>query len=134
MDDLCLRAELATSSSDYAYIICNGMENLLRTNVEVEKIKSHKNLFLKILYLGKDLMECSTLKSELFYLGTLIELKILDKWTDFKFYIFLLKAIKRIEKNIFFLSEKIKEKLVNELISFNSSLYYRYFIEIKTAT
>lgn len=131
MDDLCSEAELASSSSDYAFIICRGMEKLLKSNISVDKIRSHENLFLKLIYLGKDLMECSPLKSELFYLGTFIELKILDKWRDSKFYFILLKALKSIRNNSSFLSSKIKEKIIIQLEIFNSSLYLRYFNQLE---
>lgn len=133
MDNLCLKAELATSSSDYAFIICSGMEQLLKTDISIDKIKSHKNLFLKVLYLGKDLMECSSFKSELFYLGTFIELKILEKWRDAKFYIFLLRALKNIRNNFSFLSKRIKEKIIDELETYNSTLHYRYFNHLQSS-
>lgn len=127
MDELCLEAELASSSSDYVFIICEGMEKLLKSNISVDKIRSHENLFLKLIYLGKDLMECSHFKSELFYLGTFIELKILDKWRDSKFYFILLKALKNIRANSSFLSKKIKDKIIIQLEISNLSLYLRYF-------
>lgn len=133
MDDLCSKAELATSLGDYAYIICNGVSELLNCGVEPSVIKSHQNLFQKILFLGKDLMECSNFKSEMFFLGAFVELKILEKWKDLKFYSFMLSALKSIRKNVSFLSKRIKQKVIDDLRLFNFDLYRRYYFEPKVS-
>lgn len=127
MDDICLQAELSESSNEYASIICSGMQRLIRMGVQYKHIEEHKNLMLKIIYLGRDIMTTSKSKDDLFYIGVLLDLKIIEKLTSLDFFVFIVNALKGLKKKMNFISNRIKLKLIEDLKISNLSLYLQYF-------
>ena len=59
MDDICFQAELASTTYEYAEVICLGMERLIAQKVPFSLIQRHHNLFQKLFLLGRDLMQMS---------------------------------------------------------------------------
>lgn len=127
MDEVCLDAELAEKTSDYTYILCKGMKRLFSMGASPKDVEAHRNLLNKILYLGKDVLESSQKFSELFYLGILIEMKMVTRWRDIAFYTFLVSALKSIMKENRFISKEMKIKLTKLFAKDNTELYRYYF-------
>ena len=127
MDDICFKAELSESPVEYAEAISEGMLHLFKLGVPVDQIRKHHNLMHKLIYFGRDLMECNRGFKELFYLGIFIELKIIDSWKNIKFFQFIKDALKLIKKELSFISNKLKERLEKELQQTNGKLYGQYF-------
>jgi hypothetical protein len=127
MDEVCLSAELAEKTSDYTYILCKGMKRLFSIGATPKDVETHRNLLNKILYLGKDILESSQKFSELFYLGVLIEMKMVSKWREVGFYTFLISALKSIKKESRFISKEMKIKLTKLFAKDNTDLYRYYF-------
>ncbi len=127
MDTVCLEAELAEQTSEYTYTLCKGMKRLFSIGATAKEVETHRNLLNKILYLGKDILESSQKFSELFYLGVLIEMKMVSKWRDVSFYTFLISALKSIKKESRFISKEMKIKLTKLFAKDNTELYHYYF-------
>jgi hypothetical protein len=133
MDDICHQAEMAESTVEYVEVICSGMKQILLKGISTKQIINHENFFKKLTYLGRDLMENSNVKGDLFYIGILLELKILQEINSITFFQFVSNAIKSIKLNINLISKSIKDKLIDEFIRDNYYLYCQYFIEKKYA-
>jgi hypothetical protein len=127
MDDICLEADLAETLEEYSLTICQGMKRLIELGVEPQEIQKHHHLIGKILYLGKNLLDGTKRHSEIFYLGIMVDLKIVTRWFDKTFYTFIIKAIKHIVKNIAFISAELKIKLTQSFAKENHELYKFYF-------
>jgi hypothetical protein len=127
MDDICLEADLAESVEEYSLCICKGMKRLIDLGIEPQEVQKHHNLIGKILYFGKDLLDSSKKYSEIFYLGILVDLKIVSKWFDKSFYSFIIKAINHMLKNVSFISVDLKIKLTKSFAVENNELYRFYF-------
>lgn len=133
MDDICFQAELAETSLEYAQVICKGMQRLFKMGVQCQLIIGHNNLLQKLLYLGRDLMQTNPKGHDLFYLGILIELKIYSKWKTLEFYKFILSALSAIKGNLSFISNKMKNKLLNKLKNYNETLFIEFVGELSSA-
>jgi hypothetical protein len=103
------------------------MKRLIDLGVDASEVQKHHNLIGKILYFGKDLLDSSKRFSELFYLGMLVDMKIVSKWFDKTFYSFIIKAIKHMVKNVSFISIELKIKLTKSFAKENNELYRFYF-------
>lgn len=130
MDEICLDADLAESTSEYALILCRGVVRLYKIGVPVDAIKQHQQIWGKILFLGKDILQNSKPFSDLFYLGLLIEIKVTSKWREPSFFKFLVNALKTVACDLKFMSSKVKEKLIVLFKEKSLELYRFYFINI----
>ena len=131
-DDICYKAELAETILDYSFVICNGIKRLIKSGHNINEVLKHKNLMQKLFFLGKDMMESSSTQKDMFYLGAFVELKVYSMWHALEFYNFILNALKMIKKNISFISEFIKQKLVTKLKSHNYELFNSLFMHTNT--
>jgi hypothetical protein len=127
MDDICFQAELASSTIEYAEAICQGMERLLDKGVPFSMIQRHHNLFQKLMFLGRDLMQMSSPGLDLFYLGIFIELKIDQEWKSSNFYKLVRNSLLAIKKNMTFLAAHLKNKLLYHLQLERPKLHQVYF-------
>lgn len=114
VDDICIAADLSESTWDYSKILCSGMIRLLNMGLEHQELARHNNLVVKLLRLGRDMMECSRSESDLFFLGALVDIKICERWRNVGFYQFVLDALRGIRKHCSFLSEKMKSRIRRE--------------------
>lgn len=131
-DDICYKAELAETIQDYAFVICNGIKRLIKSGHNINEVLNHKNLMQKLFFLGKDMMESSSTQKDMFYLGAFVELKVYSMWHALEFYNFVLNALKMIKKNISFISDSIKERLIARLKSHNFELFNSLFMHANT--
>lgn len=127
IDALCLEVDMCETLEDYLNALCRGMHDLFDLGVRKKDIIEHKLLFQKLLNLGEDVVEGSKPKSDLFYLGLFIDVKLASNWFTRAFYKLIAKALYEIKNIGKFFSEKMKFRLEESLLENNYALYKVYF-------
>lgn len=129
VDSLCLKADLCETADDYLKTICEGMQELIDQGVPKASIINHPVALAKLLRLGEDIMEVSYRKSELFYVGVFIDLKISMNWFKKKFYQMIVMLVDQISQHGKDLPEKLKNKLREMIKKENYPLFALYFLK-----
>ncbi|MAZ49627.1 MAG: hypothetical protein CME65_13790 [Halobacteriovoraceae bacterium] len=129
VDNLCLKADLCESAEDYLLTICEGMRQLIDQGVPKNSIINHPVALAKLLRLGEDIMEVSYKKSDLFYVGLFIDLKITMNWFKIKFYQIIELLVKQITHHGKEIPDTLKEKLRLLIKKENFPLFALYFLK-----
>ena len=129
IDALCLEADMAETLDAYIVTFCDGMENLIKQGIPKNTILKHNLALSKILRFGEDIIEYSQKKSDLFYVGLFVDLKIAGHWYELPFY----KVVKGMLDLLYdkgqVLPALFKEKIEKLVKASNYPLYALYFIK-----
>ena len=123
IDDLCQRADFCESVDDYVYTLCEGMQALINKGIQKEHVLNHSILLSKLLRLGEDVMETARRKSNLFYIGLFIDLRISANWFQKAFYALIQNLIEQIVRRARQLPERLKARLILLAKQENHNLY-----------
>ncbi|MAX66170.1 MAG: hypothetical protein QF441_05565 [Bacteriovoracaceae bacterium] len=132
IDHLCMKADMCESLESYIETICSGMIDLLKTGVPKNKILKHPLALSKILQLGEDIIEYSEKKSDLFYIGLFVEMKIASNWSHIPFYRLILNMLKKIIDKVSQLPRVLRHKIEQLVKEKNYPLYALYFVKDKS--
>lgn len=131
IDTLCLKADMCESVDEYVITVCEGMQELIDMGVPKSAIMNHPIALAKILRLGEDVMEVSYKKSDIFYIGLFIDLRISMNWFKRKFYQLIKLLIEQVVHKAKEFPEKLKYKLQALAKKENYALYALYFLKNK---
>lgn len=129
IDSVCMEADMCESVDDYVVSLCNGMQQLIDQGIPKSSIINHPIALNKILRLGEDIMEVSHQKSDIFYIGIFIDLRIAMNWFQKKFYQLVKLLIDQITRNAKGIPTKLKQKLIMLMQKENFTLYAQYFLD-----
>jgi len=129
IDEICFKADLCEHYEEYIQTLCNGMILLLEAGITKRSLQQHPVLQEKIHNMGDKILENSYLKSDQFYVGLFVKLRVKFDWLQAKFY----KVIKNMMHHVLDcglkISLNIKLKIEEQLKSQDYKLYQSFFIQ-----
>ncbi len=129
IDGFCMEADLCESLEEYVETICDGMMELIKMGIPKQKLLNHSIALTKILRLGEDIIEYGKKKSDIFYIGLFVDLKIAKEWFEFRFYSVIKNMLNLIYSKSKELPNELKVKIELLLKSDNFPLYSLYFLK-----
>lgn len=129
VDNFCMKVDLCEDLESYVMTVCEGMNELIKLGIPKDSIIKHDLALTKILRFGEDIIEYSENKTDLFYIGIFVELKISSYWFKLPFYSVIRELVLIIVKNGKKMPELLKCKIEKLLKTDNYPLYALYFIK-----
>lgn len=122
LSDFCRSVDQCENIQSYVKTLCSEVVKLIDLSIPEENIRKNKIVFQKIQSLGEDIMEVSQVESDQYFLGAFIDIKIVAKWYDSKFYDVISSLFSKIQNSKIVIPMKIKRKLI-EFIKYHRTSY-----------
>ena len=131
IDSFCMKADLCESLEEYVTTVCDGMIDLIKMGIPKQKILKHGVALAKLLRLGEDIIEYGPKKSDIFFVGLFVDLKIAKEWFEVRFYTIVTNMLGRIYNKGLELPIDLKRKIERLLKNENYPLYSLYFLKVR---